>query len=653
MFTSETGNIKKERARAIAFYLPQFHPIPENDAWWGKGFTEWTNVSRAKSLFEEHMQPQFPTDLGFYDLRLADSRQDQADLARRFGIEGFCYWHYWFNGKRLLERPFNEVLESGQPDFPFCLAWANETWTRRWLGEQKDVLMEQTYSDEDDLIHIHWLIRAFEDDRYMTVSGRPIFLIYRPSDLLNPWKTTNVFRQECLISGIKNPYLIGVNGHDVSLDSRMIGFDATLHFMPQLGILPEAFEDRPLASRLRRNLRFGVQSDVLKIYDYKESVKAMLSFRESLMHPTIPSIFVGWDNTPRQAEKAIILTDPDPGFFQSELSALIDEQSTKPFDERIVFLNAWNEWAEGNHLEPCLQYGRRFLKATRNALYPAVFSNMKNLANLSDEEWFDMLLRSLHSRSVDGVTFPAFPAAELQSNFVGSSNESALQEGFKFYQLVKSYANSRGKPFDNKTSRFLDFGCSWGWYLRIFRKDFEPENMFGVDVDPTVLDICKKNGVQGEFQTITPVGHLPYPDDFFDCVIAYSVFTHLPEHIHLHWVREIARVAKPGCIFVLTLESVRFIDFIQSLAGSEPETPWHVSLSKFSDQAAELRKQFYEGKFVYIPGGGDYRSADVYGEAVVSEGYVKRFWDGLFEIIDYIDDTERFMQAVLVAQKFL
>ncbi len=358
-------------ARAIAFYLPQFHPMPENDTWWGKGFTEWRNVTKAKPHFDGHYQPHLPGDLGFYDLRLAESRKDQADMARQFGIEGFCYWHYWFNGKRLLERPFNEVLKSQEPDFPFCIAWANETWSRRWLGEPKDVLMEQTYSDEDDLKHISWLIGVFKDDRYMTVNGRPMFLIYRPSDLPNPQKTTDLFRLECLKNDINDPYLIGVNGHDVYQDFRTIGFDATLHFTPQLGVLPEAFEDGPSATKSERNLRFGVRSDVLKIYDYKESLKAMLSLRESLTHPTIPSICVGWDNTPRRAEKAIILTKSDPEFYKNELSALIDEQSAKSFNERFVFLNAWNEWAEGNHLEPDLQLGHQFLEATRSALCPA------------------------------------------------------------------------------------------------------------------------------------------------------------------------------------------------------------------------------------------------------------------------------------------
>lgn len=356
------------KARAIAFYLPQFHPIAENNAWWGTGFTEWTNVAKANPHFKGHYQPHLPADLGFYDLRLPESRQAQADLAHHHGIEGFCYWHYWFNGKRLLERPFNEVLESEEPDFPFCLAWANETWSRRWLGEPKDVLIEQTYSDEDDLNHIRWLMKAFVDDRYLTVCGRPIFLIYRPSDLPNPQKITDLFRRECLKGGINDPYLIGVNGHDVNLDSRKIGFDATLHFTPQLGVLPDAFDDEPSAAKLERNLRFGVQSDFLKIYDYSESLKAMLSLRETLKHPTIPSICVGWDNTPRRAEKAIVLTDSDPDFFQKELCALIDAQKAKSFSERLVFINAWNEWAEGNHMEPDHKYERRFLEATGNAL---------------------------------------------------------------------------------------------------------------------------------------------------------------------------------------------------------------------------------------------------------------------------------------------
>jgi lipopolysaccharide biosynthesis protein len=170
-------------ARVLAFYLPQFHPIAENDRWWGNGFTEWTNVARARPLFRGHYQPHVPADLGFYDLRLPESRELQARLAASYGIEGFCYWHYWFHGKRLLERPFAEVLRSGRPDFPFALAWANESWSRRWLGEDREILQAQTYSPEDDREHARWLTAAFADPRYIRIDGRPLFLIYRPGDV--------------------------------------------------------------------------------------------------------------------------------------------------------------------------------------------------------------------------------------------------------------------------------------------------------------------------------------------------------------------------------------------------------------------------------------------------------------------------------------
>jgi hypothetical protein len=188
--------------RLIAFYLPQFHPIPENDDWWGKGFTEWRNVVQAKPLFPGHYQPHLPADLGFYDLRVPETRQAQADLAREYGIHGFCYYHYWFKGRRLLERPFNEVLTSGQPDFPFCLCWANESWTRAWDGQSGVILMKQEYSEEDDYQHIRWLSNVFRDKRYIRYEGKPLFLVYRVRDLPNPLQTTEIWRNEARRAGI-------------------------------------------------------------------------------------------------------------------------------------------------------------------------------------------------------------------------------------------------------------------------------------------------------------------------------------------------------------------------------------------------------------------------------------------------------------------
>jgi lipopolysaccharide biosynthesis protein len=353
------------KSRCIVFYLPQYHPIPENDAWWGIGFTEWTNVASAQPLFRGHYQPRIPADLGFYDLRLPEARLAQAELASTYGIEGFCYWHYWFHGKRLLERPFNEVLASGEPRFPFCLAWANETWSRRWLGEERDILLQQTYSSEDDLDHARWLTHAFSDPRYVRVHGRPLFLIYRPADLPNPHRTTELFRREAIKHGLPEPFLLGSNAHCANVDCRDLGFDGTLNFEPQLGVLPDFMYDGPKLSKLRRNLAIGMPSATLKLYDYTAARRLMASVRRCF--PVYPCVVVGWDNTPRRGAHAIVLLNSTPERFKSGLSQAIDSILDKPFEERLVFINAWNEWAEGNTVEPDLRYGRGHLEAIRRA----------------------------------------------------------------------------------------------------------------------------------------------------------------------------------------------------------------------------------------------------------------------------------------------
>ncbi|MCD4747885.1 MAG: glycoside hydrolase family 99-like domain-containing protein [Thermoanaerobaculales bacterium] len=352
------------RARLIAFYLPQFHPIPENDLWWGKGFTEWLNVAKAKPLFAGHYQPSLPADLGFYDLRLPDVRVAQADLARSHLIEGFCYWHYWFNGDRLIERPFNEVLVSGKPDLPFCLAWANEPWSRRWLGEEQDILKQQTYSQEDDLTHARWLTKVFADPRCIRVHGRPLFLVYRPAHLPEPKRTTDTFRQVAVQAGVTEPLLLGINAHCSHIDCRDIGFDGTVGFEPQLGVLPDFLDDRVRLSKLRRNLRVGVVSSQLKIYDYREARRLMVNHAKKEF-PVYPSIFVNWDNTPRRGRDGIIMIGSGPEAYAAGLEEMVRTANTKPFDDRLIFLNAWNEWAEGNYLEPDQRYGLAYLEATR------------------------------------------------------------------------------------------------------------------------------------------------------------------------------------------------------------------------------------------------------------------------------------------------
>ena len=223
----------KNDVRLLAFYLPQFHPVPENDEWWGKGFTEWTNVAKGQPLFPGHYQPHLPADLGFYDLRVPEVRQAQADLAREYGIYGFCYYHYWFNGKRLLERPLDEMLATGEPAFPFCLCWANENWTKVWDGADQHILIAQEYSPEDDRRHIQWLVRVFRHQNYIRIDGKPLFLIYRISKLPDPMQTTSIWREEARKAGIGEIYLATVESlREDRVDPTHNGCDAAVEFQP-------------------------------------------------------------------------------------------------------------------------------------------------------------------------------------------------------------------------------------------------------------------------------------------------------------------------------------------------------------------------------------------------------------------------------------
>ncbi|MGQ0762602.1 MAG: glycoside hydrolase family 99-like domain-containing protein [Acidobacteriota bacterium] len=347
--------------KLIAFYLPQFHPIPENDEWWGEGFTEWRNVARAEPLFAGHYQPHVPADLGFYDLRLPETQHRQAELARSYGIYGFCYYHYWFNGKRLLERPFNQVLKSGQPDYPFSLCWANDPWSRRWDGRTNDLLQDQTYSAEDDIAHIRWLLPALADPRAIKIEGKPIFLIYRGKHLPDPASTIDIWRREVHRAGLGEIYLIAVeSAWDLGWDATQVGFDAKLLFQPQFGKLMTAVPRIKIPGK-----------DELQVYDYRDAW-SVLGNLEPVSYRRYETVFPGWDNTPRVGDKAVVIHDATPAAFQEQLHRAIARLQTEPKDQRIVFINAWNEWAEGCHLEPDSRHGHAFLEATKAALWQAI-----------------------------------------------------------------------------------------------------------------------------------------------------------------------------------------------------------------------------------------------------------------------------------------
>lgn len=339
--------------RLIAFYLPQFHPIPENDGWWGKGFTEWTNVVRGKPLFKGHYQPHLPADLGFYDLRLADVREAQAGLAREYNVHGFCYYHYWFNGKLLLERPFEEVLASGKPDFPFCLCWANENWTRAWDGLDREVLMKQEYSAADDRNHIRWLIAPLRDPRYIRIDGKPLLLIYRASELPSAARTAAIWREEAHRLGVGEIVLANVQSLPTErMEPAGIGFDGSVEFQPDWLNLGTPVERIQFSTR---------------VYDYQTLADRMCQ-KPPPRYPFFRCVNTGWDNSPRRTREATVVNNSSPGVYQRWLERAIEISSPIVNGDRIVFINAWNEWAEGAHLEPCQRWGRAYLEATKAAL---------------------------------------------------------------------------------------------------------------------------------------------------------------------------------------------------------------------------------------------------------------------------------------------
>jgi lipopolysaccharide biosynthesis protein len=354
--------------RVLAFYLPQYHPIPENDAWWGPGFTDWDRVAKARPLFAGHEQPHEPGDLGRYDLREPAARAAQAALAAAHGIDGFCYYHYWFSGRRLLERPFAEVLSAGTPDFPFCLCWANEPWTRRWDGHDRDVLMPQRYGADDDRAHLRSLIPAFSDPRYISVDGRPLFLVYRASQLADPRATTDRWREEARRAGLPGLYLARVESFPTERgDPRALGFDAAVEFQPRWADLGPG-RRRGLHWDLARALRLADPvHGIHRIHDYG-ALAARARSAPMPPYPRLRCVMPGWDNSPRRRREAAIFTGSTPRAYEAWLSATLAQAATRPPDERLVFVNAWNEWAEGCHLEPCRRWERAYLDATASAV---------------------------------------------------------------------------------------------------------------------------------------------------------------------------------------------------------------------------------------------------------------------------------------------
>lgn len=376
------------KARVIAFYLPQFHPIPENDLWWGKGFTEWTNVAKAKPQFRGHIQPKVPADLGFYDLRLPEVRKAQADMAREYGVEGFCYWHYWFgNGKQILQMPFEQVLKTKEPDFPFCLGWANHSWSNKtWQKHeafQDDTMfLEQTYGDEDDYIrHFNYVLNAFNDERYIRVDDKPLFFIFDPFAIPDLEHFTELWQSLAKQNGLKGIHFVAKTAsvgrfdkgvfHDYYSDARerydeilSKGVDAVNSVNLRLAEMLSIGKYRKMLDRVLCKLFPTIK---VEKYDYRKIIKYLFT-KEDAEENIYPTIIPRWDKTPRLGKQAYVYTHSTPELFEKSVREAVKLIEHKDEQHRIIFLQAWNEWGEGNFMEPDLEFGHGYLQALKNAI---------------------------------------------------------------------------------------------------------------------------------------------------------------------------------------------------------------------------------------------------------------------------------------------
>lgn len=349
--------------KVIAFYLPQYHPFKENDEWWGKGFTEWTNVAKAKPLFRNHYQPKIPADLGFYDLRMPEIREAQVELAREAGVYGFCYWHYWFgNGKRLLDLPFNEVLKSGKPDFPFCLGWANHSWyAKTWNPDIPDTLLiEQTYPGfKDNEAHFYSVLPAFKDPRYIRIDNKPVFLLFKPLKMPNVTEFIKQWQLLAKENGLEGIYFVGQGTESEIEEIISLGFDVVNHEE-----INKIHADHSLFVRFLKQFKRKIQHKP-RCYDYLNAMEKTI-IPSDIDENVIPTICPNYDHTPRSGLRGLVFTNSTPQKFEKHACQILEIVSKKK--NQFVFLKSWNEWGEGNYMEPDLRFGKGYIHALRDAL---------------------------------------------------------------------------------------------------------------------------------------------------------------------------------------------------------------------------------------------------------------------------------------------
>jgi len=365
-FVAESTSVYQRKngdAKIIAYYLTQFHPNPENDEWWGKGVTEWNNVCRAKPQFVGHAQPRLPGELGFYDLRIKENMLRQVELAKNYGVYGFSFYYYWFDGARLLERPLDLFLNNPDIDFPFSLCWANESWTRRFDGTCGEILMKQSDSVESYQAFIDSIISYMKDSRYIKVDGKPLLTIYRPSFIPACKEVLQTWRDKCRNAGLGEIHIVGVKEHTWDHDLLALGFDAQSEFHP--GTVFKHCND------ITHNIKFVQPKFEGLVLDYEDIVVNKKYFKydyKTLYRAVMPM----WDNTARRDNKGMIFQNSSPLLYKTWLEDVIVAGNNRDdIEDNLIFINAWNEWGEGAYLEPDREYGYAFLQATRDAVESA------------------------------------------------------------------------------------------------------------------------------------------------------------------------------------------------------------------------------------------------------------------------------------------
>ncbi len=568
--------------KLVAFYLPQFHPIAENDEWWGKGFTEWTNVTAARPNYVGHVQPRLPADLGFYDLRLPEAIDAQVALARQYGVHGFCFHYYWFDGRHLLDRPLNQFLERGLPDFPFCISWANENWTRRWDGQESDILLGQSYGEDFAINFIRDVIPILKDPRYIKVGGAPILLVYRVTELPDPRGTAEIWRDECRKAGIPKLHLAVVQSFSIT-DPRPFGFDAAVEFPPHVKRFLLDPESHP-----------GVDP---KFEGYLEDYPSVVAdqMRKPLPDYTLyRGVMPSWDNTPRRRHRSHILINATPELYRTWLRGVTAQtMALAATQEPLVFVNAWNEWAEGAILEPDTTHGHAFLEATRAGLTEGTADYLQHegidVQNLSPSEMgigteAEMPSPELAHSNAQGLrkTGQWFNDQELgllsakyQSFEIAPLSYGTVRDFCDSYDQMRPIATYNGDLKDNQRSwtlkallsrvprggRVLEIGAGEPFIADLLdRMGYEvwivdPYDGSGngpLEYERFQQECANLRFVRGLFGEQV----LSAPEGGFDCIYSISVLEHVPHKLLGSVFRGIKKYLRSGGWSIHTVDHV-------------------------------------------------------------------------------------------------